>query len=68
MQLKSPEIDDLINLQTKDRKLEPWIVQAALSQLGEKRLTFDQQRLVIAATRTPHKVHWPDWWEVEVEG
>ncbi len=43
--------------------LEPWLVEAALARLGERRLTIDQQRMVLAATRVPHKVAWPDWWE-----
>lgn len=43
--------------------LEPWIVEAALVRLGDRQLTCDQQRVVLAATRTPHKVAWPDWWE-----
>lgn len=45
-------------------KLEPWIVQAALHRLGDRRLTPDEQRMVVAVTRTPHKVQWPDWWKV----
>jgi hypothetical protein len=45
-------------------KLEPWIVQAALERQGNKRLNLDEQRTVLAATRTPRKVRWPDWWEV----
>ena len=45
-------------------QLEPWIVEAALERLGERRLTPDEQQEVWANTRTPHKVHWPDWWSV----
>ncbi|MFC4668328.1 DUF5681 domain-containing protein [Seohaeicola nanhaiensis] len=44
--------------------LEPWIVQVALARLGDQRLTREQQETVLKATRTPHKVVWPDWWEV----
>ncbi|MCC3305078.1 DUF5681 domain-containing protein [Sneathiella sp. HT1-7] len=43
--------------------LEPWIVEAALERLGERRLTREEQRTVMKATRTPWKVNWPDWWE-----
>lgn len=43
--------------------LEPWLVQAALDRLGSKRLTREEQRIVVKATRTPRKVNWPDWWE-----
>jgi hypothetical protein len=44
--------------------LEPWIVEAALRRLPHQ-LTPDQQRIVVAATRTPAKVRWPDWWSVQ---
>ncbi|WP_373085274.1 DUF5681 domain-containing protein [Sneathiella sp.] len=44
--------------------LEPWIVEAALTRLGERHLTREEQRTVLQATRTPRKVKWPDWWEV----
>jgi uncharacterized protein DUF5681 len=43
--------------------LEPWIVQAALDRLGKRRLSLEEQKSVYRATRTPHKVTWPDWWE-----
>ncbi|MFC4271386.1 hypothetical protein GQF03_18535 [Sneathiella chungangensis] len=43
--------------------LEPWIVEAALERLGERRLTREKQRTIVKATRTPWKVSWPDWWE-----
>ena len=46
--------------------LEPWLVEAALARLGERRLTLEEQRSVVDATRTPAKVRWPDWWEVKV--
>jgi hypothetical protein len=41
--------------------LEPWLVEAALARLG-RTLSPAEQRTVINATRTPHKVRWPDWW------
>jgi hypothetical protein len=41
--------------------LEPWLVEAALARLDRK-LTLTEQRTVLAATRTPHKVRWPEWW------
>jgi Family of unknown function (DUF5681) len=44
-------------------KLEPWLVQRALDRLGDRRLNATQQATVVAATRTPGKVQWPDWWE-----
>jgi hypothetical protein len=41
--------------------LEPWLVQAALARLDRK-LSPTEQRVVVDATRTPHKVRWPEWW------
>lgn len=51
------------NRPSAQMKLEPWIVEAALDRLDGP-LTQDQQRTVLAATRTPHKVKWPNWWSV----
>jgi hypothetical protein len=42
--------------------LEPWIVEAALARLTRK-LTINQQEVVVQATRTPSKVRWPEWWQ-----
>lgn len=44
--------------------IEPWLVQKALARFGDRRLTREQQKIVLNATRTPRKVSWPDWWEV----
>lgn len=44
--------------------LEPWLVEAALARLGDRRLSHAEQQEVLQATRTPKKVNWPDWWEV----
>jgi Family of unknown function (DUF5681) len=44
--------------------IEPWLVQASLDRLGERRLTREEQQVVLKATRTPSKVIWPSWWEV----
>lgn len=43
-------------------ELNPWIVEAALERLGDRRLSEDEQREVWDATRTPRKVKWPQWW------
>lgn len=45
--------------------LEPWLVEAALERLGSRQLTLGEQRKVIKATRTPHKVKWPEWWKAK---
>lgn len=52
--------------ETARMAIEPWLVEAALARLGDRRLTREEQRTIVKATRTPKKVHWPDWWEVEV--
>jgi hypothetical protein len=41
--------------------LEPWLVEAALARLPQPLSPVDQ-RTVVNATRTPHKVRWPRWW------
>jgi hypothetical protein len=45
-------------------ELNPWIVEAALERLGNRRLSEGEQREIWTATRTPQKVAWPDWWSV----
>ena len=45
-------------------ELNPWIVEAALARLGCEQLNQAEQREVWNATRTPHKVNWPDWWVI----
>jgi hypothetical protein len=42
--------------------LETWVIEEALSRLGERRLTEAQQQVVVASARMPHKVRWPAWW------
>lgn len=44
--------------------IEPWLVQAALARLGGRHLSRKEQECVVNATRMPHKVEWPAWWEV----
>lgn len=44
--------------------LEPWLIEAALSRLGARRLSREEQEKVVSATRTPRKVRWPDWWVI----
>lgn len=43
-------------------QLQPWIVEAALKRLGNRKLSIDEQRDVWAVTRTPETVNWPAWW------
>jgi len=43
--------------------LKPWIVEAALSRPGSRRLSPEEQRIVVASTVNPEKVTWPEWWD-----
>jgi hypothetical protein len=47
--------------ETAQIALEPWLVEAALARL-DRTLSPADQRIIIKATRTPHKVRWPEWW------
>src|SRR4051794_10550547 len=40
--------------------LEPWVVELALSRLGNRRLSPEEQATIVQAVRTPHKVRWPE--------
>ena len=50
--------------ETARMALEPWLVEEALSRLGDRRLSRDEQAKVVRVVRTPSKVRWPDWWEI----
>ena len=43
--------------------LKPWIVEAALARMAPNQLSIEEQKIVLASTRTPEKVQWPDWWQ-----
>ena len=45
-------------------KLEPWIVEQALSNMGTRRLSLEEQKTVFRAVHTPDKVRWSSWWRV----
>ena len=47
--------------ETARMELKPWIVEAALARLLQP-LSPADQRIIVKATRTPHKVRWPGWW------
>jgi hypothetical protein len=47
--------------ETARMALEPWLVEAALARLN-RTLSPAEQQTIVQATRTPHKVRWPDWW------
>jgi len=51
------------NRETARLMIEPWLVEAALARLEDRRLSREDQKTVLKATRTPRKVRWPDWWE-----
>ena len=46
--------------------LEPEAVTRALKELGDLRLSRDEQKVVLAFVLTPNKVEWPDWWEPDL--
>lgn len=45
-------------------ELKPWIVQAALDRFGDRRLTREEQAVVVQAVKKPEQVSWPPWWSV----
>lgn len=47
--------------ETARMALEPWLVEAALARLPHP-LSPAELRIIVKATRTPHRVRWPDWW------
>ena len=58
-------IGTLIHKTDKERvrlKLKPWIVEAAVARFEDRRLSLEEQKIVLASVRTPEKVRWPDWW------
>jgi hypothetical protein len=46
--------------ETARMALEPWLVEAALRLC--RTLSPADQQTIVKATRTPHKVRWPEWW------
>jgi hypothetical protein len=44
--------------------LKPWIVEAAIARIGSRQFSVEEQQTVLASTRTPEKVRWPDWWTI----
>ena len=49
-------------------RLNPWLIEAALSRLGDRRLSVAEQAEVFEAARTSAKIRWPDWWQVRSRG
>lgn len=45
-------------------ELKPWVVEAALARLGERRLNIEEQQIIVEATHRPKVVQWPSWWAV----
>jgi hypothetical protein len=43
--------------------LKPWIVEAAVNRMTPGQLSLEEQKTVLASTRSPEKVQWPDWWQ-----
>jgi len=54
-----------LNAASKEKcrlELKPWIVQAAVDRMSPNQLSSADQAVVLASTRTPEKVAWPEWW------
>lgn len=47
--------------------LENWVIEEGLARLGERRLGRDEQMQVLAATRFPKRMNWPEWWERDLK-
>jgi len=46
--------------------LNPDFIMLALSRFKGRELSRDEQKLVGSFTLTPHKVHWPGWWDADL--
>ncbi|MEQ7872892.1 DUF5681 domain-containing protein [Sphingomonas sp. ASV193] len=46
--------------------LESWVLNEAFERLGERRLSREEQRLVLLAARFPKAVKWPSWWDKDL--
>lgn len=44
------------------REINPWIVEAALTRFGVRRLSEDQQQEIWSNVRNPENINWPEWW------
>ncbi|QIK78865.1 hypothetical protein G7077_08125 [Sphingomonas piscis] len=45
-------------------ELKPWLIELALERLGSRRLSIEEQRIVVDATHKPGTVRWPEWWAI----
>jgi hypothetical protein len=48
----------------KTLRLHPFVIEAALRRMGARRLTVDEQMVVLRLVSDPSKVNWPDWWDM----
>jgi hypothetical protein len=46
--------------------LNNWVIEDSPAMLGDRRLTRDEQKQILAAARFPKKVQWPHWWEPDL--
>lgn len=46
--------------------LNPWVIETGLGHLGDKRLSRQEQRIVLFFARHPKRTAWPDWWEPDL--
>ena len=54
------------NKSTARMLLEPWIIEMGFANLGERRLSIKEQRIVLACARHPRRTFWPEWWETSL--
>lgn len=46
--------------------LEPWVIELGVAHLGERRLSRQEQRIVLFFARHPKRTRWPSWWEPDL--
>ncbi len=54
------------NSSTARMLLEPWVIELGLAHLGERRLSRQEQRIVLFFARHPKRTQWPSWWEPDL--
>ena len=51
-------------LETATYRLKPWVVKLAVDRMKPNQLSPEEQVAVVASTRAPEKVAWPNWWSL----
>jgi hypothetical protein len=50
--------------ETATYRLKPWLVKLAVDRMKPNQLSPEEQVTVVASTRTPANVVWPNWWNL----